>query len=529
MPARRRSTIGSVVERRTALLYARVSSKEQDREGFSIPAQLRLLREYAVAGGIGVGREFIDVETAKQAGRTGFSAMVDCLRRAREPGRVILVEKTDRLYRNLKDWVTLDELDLEIHFVKEGVVLSRESRSSEKFIHGIKVLMAKNYIDNLSEEVRKGMLEKAAEGIWPTRAPLGYVNTEGEDGKRVIQVDPLTAPMVTEIFEWYGSGRYSLQEVTRMAAHAGLRYRSSGAKVPRSTVHAILRNPVYHGDVVWDGRIFRGVHVPIVSRQLWNEVQAVLSGRPGKHRLSRRDFAFAGLLTCGHCGCSLSGQIKKGRYVYYHCTGFRGHCGEPYVREETLEKKFTELLGGLHIDADILEWLTDALRSSHRDERHFHEAAIARLHGEYSALQRRLDAMYVDKLDGGIDAATFDRLSGEWRAEQGRLLDTLHQHQNANVAYFAEGAQLLELASRSQELFAKQEPSEKRKLLDCVLSNCSWKGGELTPAFRQPFDLIWGANVPAHVGPRKSTVGVVSSGRFDTWLPEQDSNLQPSG
>jgi site-specific DNA recombinase len=173
MPARRRSTIGSVVERRTALLYARVSSKEQDREGFSIPAQLRLLREYAVAGGIGVGREFIDVETAKQAGRTGFSAMVDCLRRAREPGRVILVEKTDRLYRNLKDWVTLDELDLEIHFVKEGVVLSRESRSSEKFIHGIKVLMAKNYIDNLSEEVRKGMLEKAAEGIWPTRAPLG--------------------------------------------------------------------------------------------------------------------------------------------------------------------------------------------------------------------------------------------------------------------------------------------------------------------------------------------------------------------
>jgi hypothetical protein len=70
-------------------------------------------------------------------------------------------EKTDRLYRNLKDWVTLDELDQEIHFVKENVVISRDSRSSEKFMHGIKVLMAKNYIDNLSEETRKGMLEKA--------------------------------------------------------------------------------------------------------------------------------------------------------------------------------------------------------------------------------------------------------------------------------------------------------------------------------------------------------------------------------
>jgi hypothetical protein len=59
--------------------------------------------------------------------------------------RVMLVEKTDRLYRNLKDWVTMDDMDVEMHFPKEGVVLSRESRSSEKFMHGIKVLMAELY------------------------------------------------------------------------------------------------------------------------------------------------------------------------------------------------------------------------------------------------------------------------------------------------------------------------------------------------------------------------------------------------
>jgi hypothetical protein len=69
--------------------------------------------------------------------------------------RVLLVEKTDRLYRNFKDYVTIDELKLEIHIVKENVILSNQSRSSEKFVHGIKVLMAKNYIDNLSEETKK--------------------------------------------------------------------------------------------------------------------------------------------------------------------------------------------------------------------------------------------------------------------------------------------------------------------------------------------------------------------------------------
>ena len=104
------------------------------------------------------------MEPAKQAGRSSFGEMVDYLRQHPE-ARIILVEKTDRLYRNLKDWVTLDELDLEIHFAKENVVLSADSRSSEKFMHGIKVLMAKNYIDNLSEETRKGMTEKAEQGM----------------------------------------------------------------------------------------------------------------------------------------------------------------------------------------------------------------------------------------------------------------------------------------------------------------------------------------------------------------------------
>ena len=147
-----------------AVIYARVSSKEQEKEGYSIPAQLKLLKQYAAAQGISIAREFVDVETAKQTVRTNFGEMVTHLKE--HPSvRTLLVEKTDRLYRNLKDWVTLDELDLESHLVKEGAVLSRDSRSSEKFMHGIKVLMAKNYIDNLSEEARKGMMEKAEQGI----------------------------------------------------------------------------------------------------------------------------------------------------------------------------------------------------------------------------------------------------------------------------------------------------------------------------------------------------------------------------
>lgn len=192
------------------------------------------MKDYADANDIQVAREFVDVETAKKSGRTSFNEMLQYVRR-HPTVRTLLVEKTDRLYRNLKDWVTVDDLDIEIHFVKEGVVLSQDSRSSEKFMHGIKVLMAKNYIDNLSEETRKGMLEKAEQGLWPTVAPIGYLNVEGPNGKKIITIDPALGPLVQRLYEWYSTGQYSLKEVSKKARQAGLTYRKSGAPIGVST------------------------------------------------------------------------------------------------------------------------------------------------------------------------------------------------------------------------------------------------------------------------------------------------------
>ncbi len=82
--------------------------------------------------------------------------------------------------------------------------------------------MAKNYIDNLSEETRKGMLEKAEQSIYPSFAPLGYRNVMGPNGKRIIEPDPDIAPIITQIFQWYGTGQCSIIEVTDRARQTGL-------------------------------------------------------------------------------------------------------------------------------------------------------------------------------------------------------------------------------------------------------------------------------------------------------------------
>lgn len=161
----------------SAVIYARVSSREQEQEGYSIPAQLKLLHEYAKRNGHNVTETFVDVETAKQPGRKCFGEMVAYFKRNRNV-RLLLVEKTDRLYRNFRDALTVEELDIEVHFVKQGQVLSKEAQAQTKLIHDIQLAISRNYVENLREEVKKGMREKCEQGVYPGHAPFGYPTTK---------------------------------------------------------------------------------------------------------------------------------------------------------------------------------------------------------------------------------------------------------------------------------------------------------------------------------------------------------------
>ena len=363
---------------REAVLYARVSSKDQEREGFSIPAQERLLREYAQKNNLTIVREFADVETAKTAGRTSFGEMLRFFTKHREPRPVILVEKTDRLYRNLRDWVTLDDLHLDIHFVKEGQVISPDSRSGEKFVHGIKVLVAKNYVENLGEEASKGMLEKARTGIWPSSAPLGYLNAHGSDGKRTIIPDPTMAPLIRKAFEEYAKGTMSVKTLAKTLRDEGLRTKH-GHTIALSTLHKILENPVYAGWFFWRGERYAATFQPLITPTLYHRVEAVLRHRLGTHeRKVNHTFAYSGIVACDHCGCMLVGEIKKGRYVYFHCTGQRGDCPKPYAKEELLTERFTNALKTISFPHEVIVWVEEALQDNHEEEHH--EKRICRLH-----------------------------------------------------------------------------------------------------------------------------------------------------
>lgn len=466
------------------VMYTRVSSKEQEREGYSIPAQQKLLIDYAKKNRMEVAREFSDVESAKSSGRTQFKKMVEFLT-GQNGVRTVLVEKTDRLYRNFRDFVLLEELDLEVHLVKENEVISKDSRSHAKFVHGIKVLLAKNYIDNLSEEVKKGMTEKADQGEFPGKAPFGYFN---DKLAKTINIDPKLSPLISLLFERYASGEYSLSSLKTKIFSEGWRT-ATGARIAKSTIEKILRNPFYMGDFLWKGKRYHGSHDPLISPTLFDAVQDRFDGRRPA-RSTGRDFKFRGLLTCEYCGCAIVGELKKGKYTYYHCTQARGKCEHPWVREESIEPEVLKLLKNIEIDAETVSDIIQALKDSGQNERDFRQKELARLRQRVTSLQSRLDKAYEDRLDGVIDEGFWKDVSDRWRKEQDQLNAQIDKLTIANRNYMDQAQEILELSQMAYSLYLERSDSEKRQLLASVLSNCTSDGVNLYPTYKEPFNYI---------------------------------------
>ena len=483
-----------------AVIYARVSSKDQEREGYSIPAQLKLLRDYAASHGFTIRREFVDVETAKTTGRKQFNEMVRFL--GQNPAcKRLIVEKTDRLYRNFKDYVTLEELDLEIHLPKEGQVISKESKSQAKLVHGIQLVIARNYIQNLSEEVRKGMREKAEQGIYPSRPPIGYKNNKSE---HTIEVDPPTVPIARRMFELYATGSHSLQSVRRVLKE------EFGKQFAKGYLERLLKNPFYTGLFSWEGKTYQGTHVPLISQAQFDAVQAVFRGH-NKPKYRKHEFAFRGLLTCAYDNCLVTAEIKKGKYIYYRCTGHRGKCELPYFREEDLGDRLGQFLKNIQIPDDILTRLTSSLLSDTNRQATIQKEQRERLNQRLASVRRRIDQAYTDKLDGTISDEFWGRKAEEWQVEERQILLGLQGLDQIQPQRTLDAARILELANKAYSLYVTQPPAEKAKLLKTVLSNCAVDAVNIHPTYKKPFDLIFLENQNAG------------------WRARRDSNSRPSG
>lgn len=308
----------------TYIAYIRVSTVKQSVEGVSLAEQRRAISAYAAKHGLTIAAWHEEITTAAKRGRPVFRTMLQQLRDG--GGRYgLLMHKIDRGARNLRDWADVGELidsGIEVRFAHDDLDLhSRGGRLSAD----IQAVIAADYIRNLREEVRKGIVGRLRQGLYPFGAPTGYLN---RGAGRVKVPDPATAPLVVAAFQRYATGRYSLRVLSREMTVLGLCGRS-GRSLRASALSALLHSRFYLGECNVAGTCYPGKHQPLVSPQLFAAVQRAFKTRQ-QHRVRRRHtFRYQQCLICRTCGHYLLGEKQKS-YTYYRCHQCRGIC----VRED---------------------------------------------------------------------------------------------------------------------------------------------------------------------------------------------------
>ncbi len=477
-----------------SVLFARVSSREQEESGYSLDSQENLLKEYTQKKNLRADKAHIfrvSESASAQKQRKIFNEMMNLL--DSKGIKILICEKTDRLTRSRRDAVLIDDWvrsdpEREVHFVKENFILTRDSRANEKFMWGIKVEVAQYYINNLSEDVKKGQKEKIAQGWLPTKPPLGY-KTIGDKGRKVHVLDESKAPFIRKAFEYYASGNYSIMALVELLYKEGLRTRA-GYKLAKSRLDEILADPFYYGALRWNNVVYKnGSHEPLVSKELFDKVQDVKSGRRAPAYKSK-SFQFRKMLKCGECEGTITAEIQKG-IVYYHCTHYKGCTQKKYTPEKKLEE---QLLGVFKFFENITpaeaEEIRSKIKANHAQEIEYKENTINALNTRWKALQRRLEVLYDDRLDERITLEQWEVKQKEITEEQTSVQAEISRLKDDEAKYFEIWLNILDLATRAREIYLRRSPEERRILLSHIFSNLVLKDEKVAYTLTKPVEKL---------------------------------------
>lgn len=476
-----------------AILLARVSSREQE-EGQSIPAQERRLREYADRKGLVIVEVFKITESSTKESRKEFEKIIEKIRKSKEI--LALVSDTiDRVQRSFKESVILEDLrkegKVEIHFIREGLILNLKSNSSEILRWDMGVMFARSYVLQLSDNIKRSKEQSAKNGIWMGLAPTGYMHILNERGEKTIVPDPERASYIRRLFELYATGNYSLQKLKEEAIRMGLKSKN-GETLAISQINKILKKPFYCGVMDTKYGLVEHQYEKLISPSLFEQVQEVINGYHKKPHKALKPFVLKGLITCASCGCVVTPEIHKKRYIYYSCTNAKGVCKRIYVKEETLIASLSEHFDQIALSKEQIEAITCYLKEIQSTETQFHQENLAALRKEQDKIQQRISKIYDDKLDGVIDERLYLEKIREYKARQMEIVEEMKRHETADHNFYVTANVVMNLAARAREIFESSEVDEKRQLLNFVFQNLKLEGKKLLTEIREPFSTMIG-------------------------------------
>lgn len=440
--------------------YVRVSTAKQG-EGVSLTAQKEAIMLYCEQNEIEIIQWFEEKETAAKQGRPLFNQMIQTLKKGKADGLVI--HKIDRSARNFADWAKIGQLNdmgFDIHFATETLDFrSRGGRLSAD----IQAVIAADYIRNLREEAKKGIVGRLKQGFYPFKAPLGYLDN---GGGKVKTPDPERAPLVKDMFDLYASGRYSLRTLRVEMMQRGLT-NARGNHVSKHLIETILANPFYCGviHIKTTGSTYEGAHGPLISTSTFERVQEVKAGKAGK-KVTRHNHLYRGLFKCGYCQTSMIPERQKG-IVYYRC--HTPGCPTKSIREDHIEQTVGKALRSLEADKTAIEEIVLKVKKW-VETKYDKTADDTALQNRFVQVSDKIEALTDALIDRLIDKETYSERRRKLLMEKRQIEEQAQKITNMieapqNVRKFLEHIKTL------ATLYETANPQEKRELVLSTTSN----------------------------------------------------------
>ena len=495
-------------------LYARKSTDEPDRQILSIEAQIDELKEFATREQIEIVETFIESQTAKEPGRPIFNNMLSLIEKGKASG--ILAWHPDRLARNSVDGGKVIYL-CDLGKIKElkFPTFWFDATPQGKFMLNIAFGQSKYYVDNLSENVKRGLRQKVRRGEQSGQSPTGYINDKVN--KKIIP-DVEMFRLVRKLFEVYATGNHSLKDIRSLLTQKGLLSRN-GKVLSVSNIHQILNNPFYYGMFKFNGELYQGKHEPAISKKLFDKCQEILAKNAHPMKRGITQHIFRGIFLCGECGCAITSELQKG-HTYYRCTKKKAVCSQKYIREEFLAKQVDDTIKKVSLPSEWKDWLLAELEKEQASNLHSDLLFAQNLKNQIKGVEDILDKLLDAHLDSTIT-------SEEYIAKKQKLLNQKIDFSEKLKDFEQKGNRWLELSkkfildsNRAIIIASSENLEEKKDFLKKIGSNPRLASQTLSLDFKNPWKILAETDLASRGDARELT----NLSEFDLLLPNLDSN-----
>lgn len=478
---------------REAILYIRVSTDEQADKGYSLKHQEERLQKYCEMQGYKVVDVFREDYSAKTFNRPQFTKLLSYLKKIRSRPELLLFTKWDRFSRNTGDAYgminTLNKLGVDPQAIEQPLDLTIPEN---KIMLAFYLAAPEVENDRRALNVFVGMRRAKKEGRWMATAPRGYKNITTEEGKRII-IPSDDADTMRWAFKQLATGNFHLDVIRQLCNKKGL-------KCGRDNFWKIVKNPVYCGKIFIpaykdeEAIIVRGIHEPLISEELFEQVQDVLSGKKRLPYSSRtkEEFPLRGFLTCPSCGKNLTGSASKGgsgiRHFYYHCTN-----GCPERRKAIeINNSFNGKLETVVFDAEIEQLYNDITKDVFKQKLSTKDISKSQIETEIRKNRERINNAQQLMLDGEITADDYREIKKRYEPIIDKLVKEQIETESIDIEFKRYLKKGLCLVKNLPNAYSKGNAKDKQVILRSILKeNLQIENNEVrTGALNDTFSLI---------------------------------------